>query len=143
MIAPAFNDLLRAVSNDKMSFVNADAEKVKAVFCVNQIRKKENTIIFGAKERGILCWMTIEEDHCFSLRVKTPLREIHYFPVNTSVQDTAVYLYNMLKFEPGKGVEIWYEEELKNLDLRPTVEKGSDDNKQRGKKGKNKRSRSG
>ena len=123
--------------------MNADVEKVKAVFGVDQIRKKDNTIVLGSKERGILCFIVLEEDQCVSLRVKTPLREVYYFSVNTSVQDTAVNLYNMLKFEPGKGVTIWYEEELKKLDLRPTVEKGSDDNKQRGKKGKNKRSRSG
>ena len=119
----------------------ADVEKVKAVFGVNQIRKKENIIVLGSKERGIFCFMTMEEDQCASLRVKTPLREVYYFPVNTSVQDTAVNLYNMLKFEPGKGIAIWYEEELKNLDKRPVEEKTYEESKHQGRKGRRKRER--
>ena len=117
----------------------ADVEKVKATFGVNQIRKKENTIVLGSKERGIFCFMTMEEDQCASLRVKTPLREVYYFPVNTSVQDTAVNLYNMLKFESGKGVAIWYEEELKNLDQKSVEEKADEESKHQGRRGRRRR----
>ena len=108
---------------------------------INSMRKKENIIVLGSKERGIFCFMTMEEDQCASLRVKTQLREVYYFPVNTSVQDTAVNLYNMLKFEPGKGIAIWYEEELKNLDKRPVEEKTYEESKHQGRKGRRKRER--
>ena len=89
----------------------------------------------------MLCFMVLEEDQCVSLRVKTPLREVYYFPVNTSVQDRAVNLYNVLKFEPGKGVAIWYEEELKNLDKRPVAEKDNEVSKHQGRKGRRRRGR--
>ncbi|MCR4657718.1 MAG: hypothetical protein K5770_16045 [Lachnospiraceae bacterium] len=107
--------------------MNTDVEKIKVVFGVSEIIKKEKSIILGSKSQGIICWMDFEEEACVSLRIKTPDKGLYYYPVNTSVQEMAAALYNMLPHEPAKGAGIWYEEELKNLDKKAVVEKDPDD----------------
>ena len=101
--------------------MNADVEKVKTVFGVSEIRKKERSIILGSKGQGIICFMDFEGETCISLIIKSPSKELYYFPVNTSIFDTVQTLYNMLPHEPPKGAELWYEEEIKNLDKRIIV----------------------
>ncbi len=119
--------------------MNADIERVKSVFGVSEIKKKEKSLILGSKERRIICFMAFEDENCISLRIKTPAKEIYYFPVNTSVYDTAASLNNMLSHEPAKGMEAWYEKELKKIDEKIIVVNNEDDGKLHYRKGRRRR----
>ncbi|MCR5788970.1 MAG: hypothetical protein K6G83_03700 [Lachnospiraceae bacterium] len=92
--------------------MNTDLEKVKVVFGVSEIKRSENSVLLGSKERGIVCRMSFEGDECISLRIKTPNKEMQYFPVNTKIPDMAATLYNMIKYDPPKDVANWYAEEI-------------------------------
>ncbi len=121
--------------------MNADVEKVKVVFGVTEIKKKERSIILGSKGQGIICFMDFEDESCVSLRIKTPEKGLYYYPVNTTIQETASTIYNMLPHEPAKGAGIWYEEELRNLEKKTVAENSPEDSEKphHGKRGRRRR----
>ncbi len=100
--------------------MNTTVEKVKLALGVSEIKKTDNGILLGSKERGIICRMTFADEDCFHINVRTPKREVLYYPVNATVPEVIGVIHNMVKHEPGKDTELWYEKELKRSEERPS-----------------------
>ena len=103
--------------------MNTTVEKVKLALGVSEIRKTENSILLGSKDRGIICRMSFMDEDCYHIDVKTPKREVLYYPVNATVPEVIGVIHNMIKHEPGRDTELWYEKELKRSDEK-AVSKG-------------------
>ena len=99
--------------------MNTTVEKVKLALGVSEIKKTDNGILLGSKERGIICRMSFTEEDCYHINVRTPKREVLYYPVNATVPEVIGVIHNMVKHEPGKDTELWYEKELKRSEERP------------------------
>ena len=100
--------------------MNTTVEKVKLALGVSEIKKTDKGILLGSKERGIICRMSFADEECLHIDVKTPKREVLYYPVNATVPEVIGVIHNMVKHEPGKDTELWYEKELKRSEEKPS-----------------------
>ncbi len=101
--------------------MNPAVEKVKIMLGVSEIEKNDGSLLLGSKEKGIICRMSLEEENCVFINVRTPKREVSYYPVNSTIPETIGTIHNMIKSEPSAAAEAWYENELKKLQGKPAA----------------------